>query len=235
MKKTMNIVIWVVALVALLAAAYTYYGKNKSLAVIPPTNSNTVAQGTPAQNAVSNETPISTDQSSSGGTSTEATANNNSSASTGTSTAGTGDTKKIMAPDFSLKDLEGNEVKLSDYRGKIVILNFWAVWCKYCKQEMPDLSKLNGELEKSGDAVLLAVDVQETEDVVKNYLNSNNINVKVLMDKDGSIAGTYGVEGYPTTFIVNSDGSLYTYIPGATNIDTLHTILDKVRNGEPLQ
>lgn len=140
-----------------------------------------------------------------------------------------------IAPDFTLKDLNGKDVKLSDYRGKVVILNFWAVWCKYCKQEMPDLNELNKELEKNNDAVIIAVDSQESPETVKDYITSNNINLKILLDSDGSVTQTYGISGFPTTFILNKDGSLYTYIPGATNKKTLENILDKIKKGEPPQ
>lgn len=139
------------------------------------------------------------------------------------------------APDFSLKDLDGKDVKLSDYRGKIVILNFWAVWCKYCKQEMPDLNELNKELVKDNEAVILAIDSQESSEKVRNYLSSDNINLKVLLDQDGSVTQTYGISGFPTTFIINKDGTLYTYIPGATNKETLTGILSKIKKGGPAQ
>lgn len=173
-----------------------------------------------------NKTPENTVQQ---GTSNESTSVQNSTVNE------TNKTEKIMAPDFTLKDLEGNEVKLSDYNGKIVILNFWAVWCKYCIEEMPDFNALNKELEKGNDAVILAVNVQEKPDTVRKYLTANNITLKVLLDEDGSVAGTYGIDGYPTTFIINKDGSLFTYIPGATDIETLRMILDKARKGESLQ
>lgn len=142
---------------------------------------------------------------------------------------------KVIAPDFNLKDLNGNDIKLSDYEGKIVILNFWAVWCKYCKQEMPDLNELNKELADENEAVIIAVDVQESSDTAKDYLTSNNIDLKVLLDQDGSVSQTYSVTGFPTTFIINKDGSLYTYISGATDKETLLKIIDKVKNGEPIQ
>jgi len=140
-----------------------------------------------------------------------------------------------MAPDFNLKDLNGKDVKLSDYKGKIVILNFWAVWCKFCKEEMPDLNDLNKELEKDNEAVIIAVNVQESLDTVKDYLSSNNIDIKVLLDQDGSVTQTYGVSGFPATFIINKDGSVYTYIPGKTDKETLQKYLDKAIKGEPLQ
>lgn len=180
MKKSTNTIIWVIAIVAVLVAAYTFYEKNKTVVINPP-----------AQQSTSQP-------------------------------------EKITAPDFILKDLEGNSVKLSDYKGKIVILNFWAVWCKYCKLEMPELNELNKELEKGDDAVLLAIDVQEPLSTVTDYLTSNNISLKVLMDTDGTVAQTYGITGFPTTFIVNRDGSLYTYISGATTKKDLLGIIDKI-------
>ena len=136
---------------------------------------------------------------------------------------------KEMAPDFSLKDLNGKSLKLSDYRGKIVILNFWAVWCKYCKIEMPDLNELNKVITKDNDVVLLAIDVKESITIVKSYLDSNNISLNVLMDNEGAVAQNYGITGYPTTFVVNRDGSVYTKIPGATDKKTLQDIIDKLK------
>lgn len=137
--------------------------------------------------------------------------------------------EKQMVPDFKLKDLKGNDVKLSSYRGKIVILNFWAVWCKYCKQEMPDLNELNKTLVKDNKVVLLAVDSEENTDTVNSYLKENKISMNILLDSDGSITRKYGITGFPTTFIINRDGSLYTYIPGATNKETLISIIDKIK------
>lgn len=139
---------------------------------------------------------------------------------------------KIMAPDFNLKDINGKTVKLSDYKGKKVILNFWAVWCKYCLMEMPDFNELNKELVKDNNAVILAVDVQETEEKVKEYLTSNNISLNVLMDADGAVSRTYGVSGYPTTFFINKDGSLYTYIPQKTDKNTVLKILEEMENSK---
>ena len=192
MKKKVNIIIWIIAICAIMIAAYTFYSKNKTTnPIVQQPENNTTTQST--QNS------------------------------------------KSIAPDFNLKDLNGKSEKLSDYKGKIVILNFWAVWCKYCKQEMPDLNELNKELGKDNEAVIIAVDAQESSDTVKNYLSSNDINLKVLLDQDGSVSQTYGVTGFPTTFIINKDGSLYTYIPGLTNKETLLQILDKIKKGEPIK
>jgi peroxiredoxin len=205
MNRKFNLVLWIVVGIAVFSAVYIANSKFKPLA----------ESNLPKQTQNSNT-------------------NSDDSLNTSSSTSSP-DTQKVMAPDFTLDTLDGKSVKLSDYRGKIVILNFWAVWCKYCKQEMPDLNELNKELEKGTDAVILAVDVQESEDTVKNYLSSNNINLNVLMDRDGSISNMYQVQGYPTTFIINKDGSIYTYIPQMTDKATLNTILDRIREGLPLQ
>jgi len=76
------------------------------------------------------------------------------------------------------------------------------------------------------------VDVQETEEKVKEYLTSNNISLNVLMDADGAVSRTYGVSGYPTTFFINKDGSLYTYIPQKTDKNTVLKILEEMENSK---
>ena len=146
-----------------------------------------------------------------------------------TSDAGSNSIENLKVPDFKLKDLNGKQISLSDYKGKIVILNFWAVWCKYCKQEMPDLNELNKSLVKENDVVILAVDSEESINTVKGYLNSNNISMNVLMDSDGAVTKAYGITGFPTTFVINRDGTLFTQIPGATNKATLTDIISKVK------
>jgi peroxiredoxin len=136
--------------------------------------------------------------------------------------------QKVLVADFKLKDISGKEVKLSDYRGKIVILNFWATWCRYCKQEMPDLNELNKQLEKGKDAVIIAVDVQEDLNTVKSFLNANNISLNVLLDEDGAVTQTYGVTGFPTTLVIDRDGAAVKYIPGVTDKETLLNIISKI-------
>lgn len=231
MKKSISTVIWIVALVAIIAAAYTFYAKNKSESINAPLQANTTQQSTIEQPTFDQST---VEQSTVKQPAAGQTTADQSTAEQPSSQQDTPQPKKVMAPDFNLKGLDGKSVKLSDYQGKVVILNFWAVWCKYCKQEMPDLNELNKELEKDGEAVIVAVDVQETADVINEYLTSNKIGLKVLMDQDGSVSQQYGVSGYPTTFIINKDGSVYTYIPGATDKATLLMVLDKIKKGEPV-
>lgn len=128
----------------------------------------------------------------------------------------------IMAPDFTLTDFNGKEVSLSDFRGKVVILNFWASWCPPCKAEMPDFDKVNRKLiEGGGDAVILTVNLtdgrRETEEKARNFIRDNDYSLYVLMDKQGEAANAYNVSVIPTTYIINRDGSQYTYM-GKGNI-----------------
>ncbi len=215
MKKYKNLIILIAALVLIFAAAYVVYNKYKPELVAQPPAQDNLPDGQSIDN---------------GGTSDGDTAES------GTAESGTTGDEAIMVPDFTLKDLEGNEVSLSDYKGKIVILNFWAVWCKYCIEEMPDFNKLDKELSEAGDAEILAVNVQEPYDTVNDYITKNGIDLKVILDEDGAISsGIFGINSYPTTFVVNKDGSLYTYIPGKTDIETMRTVIDMARENAPLQ
>lgn len=122
---------------------------------------------------------------------------------------------EVVAPDFSLTDLNGNTVKLSDYRGKVVILNFWASWCPPCVAEMPDFDKVNRKLAESDDAVILAVNLtdgqRETEEKARKFIKDKGYSLNVLLDKKGSASDDYMIYSIPTTYIINRDGTLYTY------------------------
>lgn len=110
-----------------------------------------------------------------------------------------------LAPDFTLKNLEGKEVSLSDYRGKVVLVNFWATTCGFCDKEMPDLDAIDKE---NDDVVVLAVDVMEKESKVKSYIEKGGYGFEVVLDEKGDIARTYLVSGFPTTAVVNKEGIL---------------------------
>ena len=229
MKKYTSLIIWITALVLIFIAAYVFYDKYQSQMIIQPPVPDALADSP-------NNDGKSQDDTQDTGTNNTDDGTTDGSGNDAGSDSGTGDEDdRIMVPDFTLKDLDGNEVSLSDYKGKIVVLNFWAVWCKYCIEEMPDFNKLDKELEEAGDAVVLAVNVQESYDTVKDYITKNEIGLKVLLDEDGQVAGgIFGVSGYPTTFVVNKDGSLYTYIPGKTDHETMRKIMDMARENAPL-
>ena len=107
------------------------------------------------------------------------------------------------APDFELETLDGKVVKLSDYRGKKIILNFWATWCPPCKKEMPAMEEF---YKQSGDdVVLLAVNIDPQYDV-KQFITSNGITFPILLDKKDEVNSTYQVLTIPTTYFIDEDG-----------------------------
>ncbi|MGI6169372.1 MAG: TlpA family protein disulfide reductase [Christensenellales bacterium] len=120
------------------------------------------------------------------------------------------------APTFTLKDLQGNDVSLSDFLGKPVVVNFWATWCGYCVMEMPYFNRVAEEL---GDEVqFLMVNYtdgqRETKETVQAYIEQEGYTFTVLLDEGGKTAGDYGVRGFPTTFFIDQDGRLREQITG---------------------
>ncbi len=133
------------------------------------------------------------------------------------------------APDFTLNNMNGEEVKLSDYQGKLVYLNFLATWCGYCDQEMPDLQALNTE---NDDLVVLAVNVREDKELVQSYLDKGGYDFPVLLDEEGEITAKYLVAGMPTTYFINSEGILLDRYPGMMEREQMEEILGKMRELE---
>lgn len=107
------------------------------------------------------------------------------------------------APDFSLKDLNGNIVKLSDYKGKKVMLNFWATWCPPCKAEMPAMEKFHGEVGE--DVTILAVNIDARYDV-KSYVEKMGVSFPVLLDEKDKVNNDYQILTIPTTFFIDKEG-----------------------------
>jgi thiol-disulfide isomerase/thioredoxin len=127
---------------------------------------------------------------------------------------------KTKAIDFKLKDLDGKEFSLSDLKGKKVFLNFWATWCPPCKAEMPEIEKLYQETQDS-DLVIVAVEIGESLDTVKSFINSNKYSFKVLLDSDQSVASKYNIASIPTSYFINVDGNIVSKKVGAMNIDEM--------------
>ena len=130
-------------------------------------------------------------------------------------------------PNFTLTDLDGNDVNLNDYRGKIVLLNFWATWCKYCDEEMPDLEKIYSE---NDDVVILAVNVKESQRKVSKYIEEGEYTFPVLLDGNGDLAKVYYVSSFPSTYFVSKDGLLVGAVPGMLTYDQMEQILEYIRN-----
>jgi len=118
------------------------------------------------------------------------------------------------APDFSLPDLDGKKVNLSDYLGKVVLVNIWATWCLPCVEEMPSMQKLYNEF-KNDDFEILAVsiDVQGLE-VVAPFMENHKLTFPALLDPQGTVKTPYGITGVPESFIIDKDGTLVKKIIG---------------------
>lgn len=110
-------------------------------------------------------------------------------------------------PDKVLEDLDGNKYNLKDFKGKKVFMNFWATWCGYCRREMPDMEKIYQANKDDKDFVMIAVNVGEDKEKVKAFIQKNKFNFLVLTDTDESVTKLFNVEGYPTSYFFNKDGS----------------------------
>jgi thiol-disulfide isomerase/thioredoxin len=134
--------------------------------------------------------------------------------------------KGELAPDFTLESLNGDKISLSDYRGKYVLVNFWATWCGFCDMEMPDLQKFNNENE---DLVVLAVNVMEEKKNVQDYIEKGGYDFDVVLDSDGAVTGTYLVSGFPTSYFIDKGGILLGGVPSMLTYDQMNELLNSIR------
>lgn len=108
------------------------------------------------------------------------------------------------APKFKLLDLKGQEVSLDQFKGKVVMLDFWATWCGPCQMTMPVIEKL--EKEYADTLVVLAINLQETKGEVAEYIQRQGITSRVLLDESGSVGAAYGTESIPMQFLIDKTG-----------------------------
>lgn len=133
-----------------------------------------------------------------------------------------------IAPDFELETLEGDTVKLSDYRGEKVIVNFWATWCPPCRDEIPDFK----ELYEKEDVEILALNMGETKDkleMVEEFVYDEfEMDFPVLKEESGDLMDEYNVFAFPTSYMINPDGHIQYVRPGAMDYDEMKEQLDKM-------
>lgn len=123
--------------------------------------------------------------------------------------------KGPIAPNFTLQGLDGRMASLSDYKGKVVLLNIWATWCPPCVSETPSLDKLNKMFEDE-DFVLLAVSIDEGgAKTVENFMEKRHLSFPVLLDTESRVARLYRTTGVPESFIIRKDGIIDNKIEGA--------------------
>ncbi len=138
-----------------------------------------------------------------------------------------------LVPDFTLEANNGEEVSLSDYAGKVVILNFWASWCPPCKEEMPEFQELNRQLEDSEEAVLLMLNQtdgqRETKEKAEKYLTDNEFDFLNLYDQGEVGYEIFGVSRIPTTVVIDKEGRLSDYVLGMTDYDTVMEMIEEAK------
>jgi thiol-disulfide isomerase/thioredoxin len=130
-------------------------------------------------------------------------------------------------PPLQLSDLEGKTHALEDYRGRVILINFWATWCPPCVHELPSMQRLKYKLEGKAFEIL-AVDMAESEEDVKKFLAEKvKVDFTILMDRDGEALQTWKVFAYPTSFLIGPDGKIRYALFGALEWDSPETI-DKI-------
>jgi peroxiredoxin len=124
------------------------------------------------------------------------------------------------APDFSLQDIKGNMVNLADFRGKSILLNFWATWCEACKEEMPSMQRLYDTLSSQGvEVVAISID-RRNFDRIKEFAKEYNLTFPILWDPDQKVRKHYYIMGLPTTYLIDPEGKLRGFASGARAWDS---------------
>jgi peroxiredoxin len=133
----------------------------------------------------------------------------------------------VLAPDFELMDTEGKLHRLSDYRGRPVIINFWTTWCPPCREEIPSMNRAWQILEQEGIA-MLAINMGEDEDTIFIFTADYPADFPMLMDRSGEVIAEWPVKGLPTTYVVAPDGTIVYRAIGSREWDDVG-LLDRVR------
>ncbi|HLZ35439.1 MAG TPA: TlpA disulfide reductase family protein [Nitrospira sp.] len=139
------------------------------------------------------------------------------------------------AEDFQLLDLTGQMQSLSQYRGKVVLVNFWATWCKPCTTEMPAMQSTYDRLREKG-FVVLAVNELEDDAKVREHIKQYGHTFPVLMDRDNKVANQFGVFGLPVSVFIDEQGIVREYIKGGLLTEQLiYDVVAKIHKQEPVK
>lgn len=207
MKKKTSLVVLILALVVLIGGAYVLYGRLSA-----DTRPDNLSAQTPRTTQTPGETEAPQDSAAPEET----------------------EPPKVEAPDFTVENADGEEVKLSDYVGKPIVLNFWASWCSPCKSEMPEFNAAWEELE--GEVQFLMVNMtdgsRETVDTAKEYVEGEGFTFPVLFDTNSEAAIAYGAYSLPTTYFIDAEGYLVARAVGAIDGETLQKGLDLIYSQE---
>jgi peroxiredoxin len=124
-----------------------------------------------------------------------------------------------LAPGFFLKDVNGSNVSFSEFKGKVVLINFWATWCAPCRDEMTSLNNLYKSLKDKG-FVVLAISIDSSEQPVKSFIAEKGLSFPVLLDKDKSVYNSYAVIGQPMSFLIDRNGIVLGRVIGGVQWDS---------------
>ncbi|MBI4297256.1 MAG: redoxin domain-containing protein [Chloroflexi bacterium] len=133
-----------------------------------------------------------------------------------------------LAPDFTLPDLDGNSVSLSDFRGKVVLVNFWGTWCPPCRAEMPDILEIYQEYKGRGLEIIGVDAPPDTEEDVRTFITRGGFNWVFVMDKRWEVARLYSLGAFPTTFFIDEEGIIRQVRVGAMNTKELRERLSRL-------
>ena len=120
---------------------------------------------------------------------------------------------------INLKDMNGNNISLSDFKGKIVFLNFWTTWCPTCRIEMPSMEKLHQKL-KNEDFAMVTINLQESASQVKAFFKEFKLTYTALLDSTGEVGASFGIRAIPTTYILDKTGRIIGLVSGPREWDS---------------
>ena len=144
----------------------------------------------------------------------------------------------VKLPNIVLYDQYGKKHNIEEYKGKVVVINFWATWCGYCVEEMPAFEKVYKEFgSNKKDVIILGVagpktkqnlnNVDVEKDKIISFLNKNKITYPTLMDETGKSFSEYGIKAFPTTYVINKNGNLEGFVSGAISEEQLRKTIEE--------
>lgn len=138
---------------------------------------------------------------------------------------------------FTLSDQNGQFVSLSDFKGKILYMNFWGTWCGVCRDEIEAIQALHDKYKDSDDIAVITIVYpnggQETDTAgILEFINEHQITFPVLFDESGELFMKYGIYSFPTVFVINKDQTVFGYLSGGIDLATMENILKQVRDSE---
>ena len=127
----------------------------------------------------------------------------------------TPESERLNAPGFMIEKLGGGKAGLSDYKGKVVLLNFWATWCMPCRQEMPSMETLWQKYKAQGFVIVAISNDEGSPSRIESFSKIFKLGFPILLDPEGKVSGIYKVSGLPTSYLIDRKGKIVSYIVGS--------------------